>query len=394
MYQKNIKHYFDWAATSPADEDILRSSLETTLAVWGNASSIHTTGKEARGLLESVRKRCADVLEVSSDKLFFTSGGTESDHIPLLSVLNRPQKGTVLISSLEHPAIRNEAEELKKCGWKVAIIPSNEAGIITADAVISKLTDDTVLVCVMAVNNETGAIQPVYEIADALTHAAKGKRRAKLHVDSVQAAGKIPLDLSYAGIDSAAFSAHKICGPRGAGLLYLSDPVEPFLRGGGQEKNIRSGTENIYGALAFSKCLERYYINKKNIQAAERAIQQQKYTHDFLKKLSEIKGCSVIPSVRLEISCENEYSPWVVQVSFNNIPGQVMLRALDAEGFCISTGSACSSRKNDRPVLKAMNVDTSIRENAVRFSFGPHTTEEAMNELVEKTAEIAGRFNR
>ncbi|MFA6855896.1 MAG: cysteine desulfurase family protein [Treponema sp.] len=394
MYQKNIEHYFDWAATSPADEDILRSSLEETLAVWGNPSSVHMIGKEARALLESARKRCSDILEVPSDKLFFTSGGTESDHIPLLSVLNRPQKGTVLVSSLEHPAVRNEAAELKKCGWKVVTIPSNTAGMITPDAVISKLTDDTVLVCVMAVNNETGAIQPVYEIADALTHAAKGKRRAKLHVDCVQAAGKIPLELSYAGIDSAAFSAHKICGPRGVGLLYLSDPVEPFLRGGGQEKNIRSGTENVYGALAFSKCLERYYINKNNFHAKERIILQQKYMHEFLKKLAEIKGCMVIPSVRLESSFENEYSSWVVQASFRNIPGQVMLRALDADGFYISTGSACSSQKNDRPVLEAMNVDSTIREDAVRFSFGPHTTEQAMYELVEKTAEIAGRFNR
>jgi cysteine desulfurase len=393
MYQKNIEHYFDWAATSPADEDILRSSLEETLTVWGNPSSVHTTGKEACLLLESVRARCAGILDVPSGKLFFTSGGTESDHIPLLSVLNRPQKGTVLISSLEHPAVHNQAEKLRKCGWKVVTIPSNTAGIITSDAVLAKLTDDTVLVCVMAVNNETGAIQPVYEIADALTNAAAGKRRAKLHVDCVQAAGKIPLYLSHKGIDSAAFSAHKICGPRGTGILYLSDPVEPFLVGGGQEKNIRSGTENVYGALAFSKCLERYYINDRNIQALTRSVLQQKYTHRFLEKLAEIKGCTVIPSVRLECAHEQEYSPWVVQAAFSSIPGQVMLRALDAEGFCISTGSACSSRKNERPVLEAMNVDASIRENAVRFSFGPHTTECAMDELVEKTAEIAGRFN-
>jgi len=299
----------------------------------------------------------------------------------------------VLISSLEHPAVRNEAEELKRCGWNVSVIPSTQSGMITPDAVLSKLTDDTVLVCVMAVNNETGAVQPVYGIADALAKASAGKRRPKLHVDCVQAAGKIPFDITHKGIDSAAFSAHKICGPRGAGILYLADMIEPFLRGGGQEKNMRSGTENVYGAVAFSKCLERYYITKKNSQAMDRFAAQQRYTRTFLEKIAAVKGCTIIPAERLERAHENDYSPWVVQAAFSNIPGQVMLRALDAEGFFISTGSACSSRKNERPVLKAMNVPAALRENAVRFSFGPHTTEKAMDELAARTAEIAMRFN-
>jgi cysteine desulfurase len=393
MNQKNIEHYFDWAATSPADEDILRSALEETLTVWGNPSSIHTVGKEARTLLEEARSKCAGVLSVSPDKLFFTSGGTESDHIMILSVLNRPQKGTVLISSLEHPAVKNEAEELKRCGWNVSVIPSSPSGMITPEAVLSKLTDDTVLVCVMAVNNETGAVQPVYDIADALAKVAAGKRRPKLHVDGVQAAGKIPFDIAHRGIDSAAFSAHKICGPRGAGILYLADMIEPFLRGGGQEKNMRSGTENVFGAVAFAKCLERYYITDKNGQAMDRFAAQQRYTRRFLEKLAAVKGCSIIPEERLERAHENDYSPWVVQAAFNNIPGQVMLRALNAEGFFISTGSACSSRKNERPVLEAMNVNASLRETAVRFSFGPHTTEKAMDELAARTEEIAKRFN-
>lgn len=393
MNQKNIEHYFDWAATSPADEDILRSSLEETLTVWGNPSSIHAVGKEAHTLLEQARSKCAGILSVSPDKLFFTSGGTESDHIMLLSVLNRPQKGTVLISSIEHPAVRNEAEELKRCGWNVSVIPSPSSGMITPEAVLSKLTDDTVLVCVMAVNNETGAVQPVYDIADALAKVSAGKRRPKLHVDCVQAAGKIPFDITHKGIDSAAFSAHKICGPRGAGILYLADMIEPFLRGGGQEKNIRSGTENVYGAVAFAKCLERYYLTDKNVQAMDRFTAQQRYTRSFLEKLSAVKGCTIIPSQRLERAHENDYSPWIVQAAFNNIPGQVLLRALDAEGFFISTGSACSSRKNERPVLEAMNVPAALRETAVRFSFGPHTTEKAIDELATRTAEIVKRFN-
>ena len=393
MDQNDIDHYFDWAATSPADEDILLSSLEETLAVWGNPSSVHSTGKKARAVLENARTACADVLGVKNSSVFFTSGGTESDHIPLLSVLNRPQKGTVLFSSLEHPAVRNQAAELEKCGWKAVSIPSDGAGFITPEAVLSKLTPDTVLVCIMAVNNETGAVQPVYDIADALVKAGEGKRRAKLHVDCVQAAGKIPLDISHRGIDSAAFSAHKICGPRGIGILYLADMIEPFLRGGGQENGIRSGTENVYGALAFSKCLERYYIRSENPSSVQRFDQQKKYTNDFLAAVASIPSCTIIPPARLEPQYADRYSPWVVQASFRKIPGQVMLRALDSEGFCISTGSACSAKKNDRPVLEAMNVDADLRENAVRFSFGPHTTEKAMHELAAAVKKIAERFN-
>lgn len=385
------KHYFDWASTSPIDTSILAEALEETSRAWGNPSSIHSAGKEARNLLEDARKRCAEVLGVSAEKLFFTSGGTESDHIPLLSVLNRPQKGTVLISAIEHPAVREMAAGMQKCGIHVIQIPPDSDGIITPRAVTGCLTPDTLIVCVMAVNNETGAIQPVYDIAAALTEATAGKRRPKFHVDCVQAAGKIPLNLTFPGIDSAAFSAHKICGPRGIGLLYLKDSLEPFLKGGGQEKNVRSGTENVFGAVAFAKCLEKYYLNEKNTDMQKHFTRQQEITHRFLQKITQIPGCTVIPAARMEKP--ELYSPWVVQAAFRTIPGQVMLRALDAEGFCISTGSACSARKNNRPVLEAMHIPAQVSETAVRFSFGPLTEETAVDELAAKVAEIAGHFH-
>ena len=378
------EHYFDWAATSPADEDILKASLEETLECWGNPSSSHTVGKKARELFEGARARAAAALGVKPETIYFTSGGTESDQIPLLSVLAKPMKGTVLVSSIEHPAIREQSEALKNCGWKVIQIPANSDGVITPEAVTSLLTSDTVLVCIMAVNNETGVIQPIYEIADEITKACEGKRRPKFHVDCVQAAGNIKLNLGYKGIDSAALSSHKICGPRGIGLLYMKDACEPFLRGGGQEKGIRSGTENVFGAVAFSKCLERYY-NKQKASDADR-------TKDFVEKLAALPGCTIVPSGRLEKP--ELFSPYVVQAAFNNIPGNVMLRALDSKGFSISTGSACSAKKNKRPVLEAMHVDPKLRENAVRFSFGPHTTDKAVDELLTAVAEINSQFNK
>ena len=377
-------HYFDWAATSPADEDILKESLNKTFECWGNPSSTHAVGKKARELFESARNRAAAALGVKPENIYFTSGGTESDQIPLLAVLAKPNKGTVLVSSIEHPAIREQSEALKNCGWNVVQIPADSDGVIQPQAVVDLITSDTVLICIMAVNNETGVIQPIYEIADAITKACEGKRRPKFHVDCVQAAGKITLNLSYKGIDSAALSSHKICGPRGIGILYMKDAIEPFLRGGGQEKGLRSGTENVFGALAFSKCLERYY-NKQNPSDAER-------TKSFVEKLAALPGSTIVPPGRLEKP--ELVSPYVVQAAFKNIPGNVMLRALDSKGFSISTGSACSAKKNKRPVLEAMHVDPKLRENAVRFSFGPHTTDKAVDDLLAAVAEVNSQFNK
>lgn len=385
------EHYFDWAATSPADKEILREALELTLDDWGNPSSVHQAGKNAKALFEAARETCAKALGVKPANVFFTSGGTESDHLPLLAVLNKMQKGSVLISSIEHPALREMGEEMKKVGWKVNYIPADKDGVITPEAVTSLLTNDTQLVCVMAVNNETGVIQPIKEISHAIKKWAEGKRKPKFHVDCVQAAGKIPFDLKDWDVDSAAFSSHKICGPRGIGILYLKDEIDSFLRGGGQEKGIRSGTENVFGALAFGKCLEKYFISESNQPALSSYNEQKKVTEEFVKKLSGLKGCTIIPPSRLEKP--DLFSPYVVQTAFQNIPGNVMLRALDSKGFYISTGSACSSRKANRPVLEAMHVDASLRETAVRFSFGPLSTVKAVDELFEEVANIAKTFN-
>ena len=380
----SINHYFDWAATSPADSDILNQAVELTLKDWGNPSSSHAVGKAAKNLLESARDRAAKALGVPSGCVYFTSGGTESDQIPLLAQLCKPAKGTVLISSVEHPAVREQALALKNCGWNVVQLAVDKNGIVTPDAVVESLTSDTTLVCIMAVNNETGVIQPIYEIADAITAWSAGKRKPKFHVDCVQAAGKIQLNLAHKGIDSAALSSHKICGPRGTGILYMKDSMDVFLRGGGQEKGIRSGTENVLGAVAFSLALERYY-NKENPELA-------KASQKFVNDLSKLKGCTIVPAGRLENP--ELFSPYVVQAAFDHIPGNVMLRALDSQGFYISTGSACSSKKNKRPVLEAMHITPQISENAVRFSFGPHTTPAAIGELLCAVEEVNKQFNK
>ena len=385
-------HYFDWAATAPQDADIARQALELTLENWGNPSSIHKAGNDAKKILEEARNRAAKALGVKPETLFFTSGGTESDHLPLLSLLTRQGKGSFITSAIEHPALSEMSKMMQNCGWKAITVSPDKNGFIQPDSVVSSIQDDTAFIAIMSVNNETGAIQNVKGIAEAILKKSGSGRKPWFHVDCVQAAGKIELDLNTPGIDSASMSAHKIGGPRGIGLLYLSRQMTSFLRGGGQEKNIRSGTENVYGASAFSMCLEKYLIRKENPSSIERFEQQKHWTSSFIKDILSISGCTIIPHCREDENMADSFSPWIVQASFKGIPGQVMERALSEKGFYISTGSACSQGRHSRPVLDSMGISAQEKEDAVRFSFGHDTTKEAMDDLVNVLKETAGLF--
>ena len=386
MMTQETAHYFDWAATAPADPAILQNALNRTIDAYGNPSSAHKAGQAAKRLLDEARQQCADALGVQPSQLFFTSGGTEADHIPLLSVLTRPGKGNIIASAIEHPALREQCAQLAKLGYTVDFIAPDKDGFIRPETVAHKITGDTLFVTVMAVNNETGCVQDIAAIADAITQASAGKRRPHFHTDCVQAVGKIPLDITHKGIDSAAFSAHKICGPRGIGLLYLAKPIQPFLVGGGQEQRIRSGTENVFGALALADCLRRYGNTSNKTQTA--------WTHAFVQKLAAINGCTIVPACRTESAGADRFSPFIVQAAFRGIPGNVMVRALDEKGFCISTGSACSAKKQSRPVLQAMGMGRDIQDTAVRFSFGPITTEQGMDDLLAAVQDVCARFAR
>ncbi len=388
----NNEIYCDWAATAPFDTEILEKAFKTSFEFGGNPSSVHQKGIDAKYALQNARKRCANSLGVKEENIIFTSGGTESNHIAILSLLTRPVKGSILVSSLEHPAIREQAEIMKKCGFQVYKIPSDENGIITPESVIKTMKDDTLLVCVMAVNNETGSVMPIYEISDALTKYCAGKKRPKFHVDAVQAAGKIPLNLSYKGIDSASISAHKIGGPRGIGILYTKDKFEPFMRGGGQENGLRSGTENLFGAEAISLCLEKYFVKEGEVEtdSYKRYLEQNKYTSEFIKKLTENQSCIMLPKNRQPT--DERFSPWVVQVAFKNLPGEVLVRELSSRGIYISTGSACSAKKLTRPILEAMKVSKDVATWGVRFSFGHSTTKEEMEKVLDEMDDILRKF--
>ncbi len=386
------RFYFDWAATAPFDKEILEKSFSLSLSCWANPSSLHDMGSKAKDALEDARKRSSIALGVEKDTIYFTSGGTESDWLPMLSLLSRPQKGSIVIGKTEHPAAREMAKSMKNAGWDAIFVSPDRDGFIQGKAVAETIREDTALVCVMLVNNETGAIQPLKEIVEAVKEKTKGKRQPLFHADCVQAAGKIPLNLPLLGIDSAAISAHKIGGPRGSGLLYLAKPFTPFLRGGGQEKGVRSGTENLFAAEAMALCLEKYAINEKNIESQKRFALQKEMTSHFILELSKIEGCVLVPKNRIEDKSNEKFSPWIVQVAFPGIPGQVMQRALNAKGFFISTGSACSSGHKERPVLDAMGLSPEEKESSVRFSFGFSTQEEDMTSLLKAIKEVRSQF--
>lgn len=401
--------YFDWAASSPQDEEIVFEALKESVECFANPSAIHKEGQKAKKKLEEARTRAAKALHVSAEKIFWTSGGTESDHIPLLAQLCRPSgdggiKGNIVISGIEHPALREQTSNLKNAGFSVTVVNPEKNGFVSAKSVIDSLSADTVFVTLMAVNNETGCVQNIYEIGQKIAEASKGRRKPHFHVDCVQAAGKIPLNLQNQFIDSFAFSAHKISGPRGIGLLVLNREIRPFLAGGGQEKNIRPGTENLFGAIAFSKCLEKYYLDEVEFNSSEKSdnlisekyarfAEQKKNTAFFISELKSIPGCSLVPKERCGDESEKKFSPYVVQCAFKNIPGNVMVRALDAKGFSISTGSACSAKKQSRPILQAMQLPRDIQDTAVRFSFGSATKPGDIKNLVEAVKEIAETFS-
>ncbi len=374
--------YLDWAATTPPDPAVIAEYSRIAQTDWYNPSSAHEGGRRVRSVLEDSRRRAADALSSDPESIVFTSGGTESDHIPLLALLQRSSRGSIAISAIEHAAVSEQAKAMEQAGWKTLIIPSNRDGIITPEAVLSTIREDTALVAVMGVNNETGAIQPIREIADALEAGRPAKRMPHFHVDAVQAVGKIPFDFNVPGVHSYALSAHKIGGPRGIGLLKLSKQIEPFVRGGGQEGGLRPGTENVAGAAALAMALE----------GATRRIAEGTAGEEIANRLfagiANIPGIRPIPDGRAE--ADPRFSPFIAQFTNRRFPGEVLVRALSDRNIYISTGSACSSKKKKRPVLEAMRVDPDSQQNAFRISSGPGTTESDIDAVLAALSELMG----
>jgi cysteine desulfurase len=364
------RHYFDWAASAPGD-------YEKPFEFFGNPSSLHRDGREAKSALEDARSRCAAALGVPPGTLYFTSGGSESNCIAVQSNLLRRGSGRVIATEIEHLSILENLRVLERLGKPTGKINVDSFGRVNPSLLEKALSryKDVCFAAIMAVNNETGAVADLASLKEAI--ANYGGRPVHLHSDIVQAAGKIPLSLADCGVDSASLSAHKLGGPRGIGLLYLRKPIGVRCNGGGQEKGIRPGTENVSGALAFASCLEKRLGQlKDNYDSAKGRCEK------LLSGLMEIKRCSVIPENR-----DAGFSPYIVQAGFSGVPGEVMVRALDELGFSVSTGSACSASKAERHVLRSMGVDEKLSSEGIRISQGWTTTEEEIDLLLSAIRE-------
>ncbi|MDR2028293.1 MAG: aminotransferase class V-fold PLP-dependent enzyme, partial [Treponema sp.] len=312
-----LRHYFDWAATAVPDTFIPPEGS------FGNPSSRHLEGRRARDVLEDARSRCAAVLGVSPKELYFTSGGTESNALVIHSMLLRTGPGGLLVSSVEHPSVGENAAVLEGLGKPLGLIGvggDGRVGVHNLEAALEKRRDAR-FAAIMAVNNEVGSRMDMPALVRFLR--ARGKP-LHIHSDMVQALGKIPLDIRAWDLDSASFSAHKIGGPRGIGLLYLRRPLKTLYTGGGQEGGIRPGTENTAGAAAMAACMERR-AGAAQVQAEyERAAGRWK---ELLRNLRTLGRCSLIPRDRGDE--DERFSPWIVQLAFEDIPGEVMVRSLD-----------------------------------------------------------------
>lgn len=380
------RRYFDWAATSPPDPAILTQALSLSIDAYANPSSRHADGRAARALLEDARSRCASVLSVAPESLAFTSGGTESNNLALLSCLSGRERRGLLVSAAEHPSIAVPAARLKRLGVEVESVRPERDGRISPETLHRAVLrhPGASLVAVMAVNNETGAVNDIPALVQAVRDAS-GRKPVRFHCDAVQAIGKTPVELRAWGVDSASFSAHKIGGPRGVGLLYAAKPFETVYSGGEQERGLRPGTENVFGALAFAAALEAYGTGRTVAEAGEAAARRGAR---LIGGLRRVAGFKPIPSDRADV--DERFSPYILQAAFSGIPGEVFVRAMDDLGFSVSTGSACSSSSRERPVLAAMGVDKTTALEAVRFSQGRATGDGDIEALIETVRGCVG----
>jgi cysteine desulfurase len=374
--------YLDWAASAPPEPAALAAAAQTAAACHANPSSPHPAGRIAAAALTDARARLRGLLG-DSGEVVFTSGATESNSLVLLSVLDRARmapdrRPVVVVSGIEHASVHDQAERLAALGAACRVVRAGPDGRVRPKEVAAAVDRDTAVVSVMLVNNETGVVQPVAEIARA-ARAAAGPRRLLVHTDAVQAFGRIPLDPVALGVDAASLSAHKLGGPRGIGALWLRGGlVLPVLAaGGGQEHGMRPGTENVAGTAGFAAAAEARLARLAADADRARALAAR-----LVQGLAAVPGALLFPAERADGESET-FSPWIVCFGFPPLPGEVVVRLAGERGICIASGSACSSRKRIKTrVLEAMGLDTRTALSAVRVSTGPATSASDIDALL------------
>lgn len=350
--------YFDNSATTKPYPEALATYTEVATRIWGNPSSLHNLGSQATRILEASRKQIAELIGKKAEEIYFTSGGTEGDNWILKGVAfeKAPYGKHVIVSDIDHPAIKESAAWLKTQGFEVDYAPVDARGFVKVDALASLLRPDTTLVSVMAVNNEIGSIQPIHDIAALL----EDRPTISFHVDAVQALAKVATEVYLPErVDFATFSSHKFHGLRGVGFVYIKEgkKITPLLTGGGQEKEMRSTTENVAGIAATAKALR---LAMENQEAFASKTQQMKEV--IRKELANYPDVTIFSS-------EDHFAPHILTFGIKGVRGEVVVHAFEEFDIYISTTSACSS-KAGKPAgtLIAMGVDKSIAQTAVRLS--------------------------
>ena len=350
--------YFDNSATTKPYPEALATYTEVATRIWGNPSSLHNLGSQATRILEASRKQIAELIGKKADEIYFTSGGTEGDNWILKGVAfeKAPYGKHIIVSDIEHPAIKESAAWLKTQGFEVDYAPVDARGFVKVDALANLLRPDTTLVSVMAVNNEIGSIQPIHDIAALL----EDRPTVSFHVDAVQALAKVAAEVYLPErVDFATFSSHKFHGLRGVGFVYIKEgkKITPLLTGGGQEKEMRSTTENVAGIAATAKALR---LSMENQEAFASKTQQMKEV--IRKELANYPDVTIF-------SGEDHFAPHILTFGIKGVRGEVVVHAFEEFDIYISTTSACSS-KAGKPAgtLIAMGVDKSIAQTAVRLS--------------------------
>lgn len=360
--------YLDHASTTPLSDGVKKIIYEN-LDTFGNPSSLHTLGVASEKKIKAARRIICDALKIKEKELLFTSGGTEANNLAIFGLAGK-KPGRFITSKVEHPSVLSAFEALEKSGHDVVFLDVDERGIVDVNALERMLSEDTQLVSIMAVNNEIGSIQPIEKIGQLIhEYNQRNRTRIRFHVDAVQAFGKLPIKLDHAHIDLMSMSAHKLNALKGTGALFVREGItlRPLQYGGQQELGIRPGTENLIGILAFGEAVKDAFIEME-----ERRLSAEKARITMINRLREESGVFINGMVEGDSDRYlNEFSPYIINVSFEGVKGEVLLHALEMKGIYVSTGSACSSKKKKvSHVLMAMGLGEKRLDGAIRISFG------------------------
>ena len=377
--------YFDNSATTRVFDSVRDIMTETMTADYGNTSSLHTKGVEAEQYVREARAEIAKSLRVKEKEIIFTSGGTESNNLAILgtALANRRSGNHIITSCIEHASVYNPTAFLEAQGFRVTYLPVDHNGHVSPEDLRAAICDDTILVSIMYVNNEMGAVEPIAKLAQVLRET---KPQAYFHADAIQAYGKYVIRPKKEGIDLLSVSGHKIHGPKGVGFLYVDERVKirPILFGGGQQMGMRSGTENVPGCAGLGAAAKEIYRDH-----------EAKVDHLYALKDRFVSGLHELEGVTVHGLTGRDSAPQIVSAGFEGIRAEVLLHALEEKGIYVSSGSACSSNHPGiSGTLRGIGVKESLLDSTLRFSFGVFNTEDEVDECLRVLKELLPLLRR